>query len=156
LLVNAFAKARLTALIIPGALMAGALGSQYIGGLLPCEMCIWQRWPHYTAIGLAGLGFIVPQQRGLIWLAALAILISGVTGIFHAGVEYKWWEGLTRCSQLPGSGGSGDIIADIMKTPLVRCDEAQWRLFGISLAGYNAIISISGAVLISRLLMRKN
>jgi disulfide bond formation protein DsbB len=149
-----FAKARALALIIPGALMAGALGSQHIGGLIPCEMCMWQRWPHYTAIGLAALAFVVPQ-RALVWLAALAILISGGIGIFHAGVEYHWWQGLTQCSQLPGSGGSGDILSDIMKTPMVRCDEAQWSLFGISLAGYNAIISIGGALLIMRLLMRK-
>ncbi len=149
-----FAKARALALIIPGALMAGALGSQYIGGLAPCEMCLWQRWPHYAAIGLAALAFVLPQ-RALVWLAALAILISGGIGIFHAGVEYRWWEGLTQCSQVPGSGGSGNILADIMKTPLVRCDQAQWSLFGISLAGYNAIISISGALLIMRLLMRK-
>ena len=135
--------------------MAGALGSQYIGGLVPCEMCVWQRWPHYAAIGLAALAFVLPQ-RALVWLAALAILISGGIGIFHAGVEYHWWEGLTQCSQVPGSSGSGNILADIMKTPLVRCDQAQWSLFGISLAGYNAIISAGGALLIMRLLMRKN
>ena len=150
-----FAKARALALIIPGALMAGALGSQYLGGLAPCEMCLWQRWPHYAAIGLAALAFVLPQ-RALVWLAALAILISGGIGIFHAGVEYHWWEGLTQCSQVPGSGGSGNILADIMKTPLVRCDQAQWSLFGISLAGYNGMISIGGALLIMRLLMRKN
>jgi disulfide bond formation protein DsbB len=153
--VTDFAKARVLALIIPGALMAGALGSQYIGGLVPCEMCVWQRWPHYAAIGLAALGFFVPQ-RGLVWLAALAILISGAIGMFHAGVEYKWWEGLTQCTQIPGSGGGADMLADIMKTPLVRCDEAQWSLFGISLAGYNAIFSLGGALLVSRLLMRKS
>jgi disulfide bond formation protein DsbB len=153
--VTDFTKARALALIIPGALMAGALGSQYIGGLVPCEMCLWQRWPHYAAIGLAALAFAVPQ-RALAWLAVLAILISGGIGIFHAGVEYKWWEGLTQCSQIPGASNSGNILADIMKTPLVRCDQAQWSLFGISLAGYNAIISIAGALLVTRLLMRKN
>ena len=150
-----FAKARALALIIPGALMAGALGSQYLGGLAPCEMCLWQRWPHYAAIGLAALAFVLPQ-RALVWLAALAILISGGIGLFHAGVEYHWWKGLTQCSQVPGSGGSGNILADIMKTPLVRCDQAQWSLFGISLAGYNGMISFGGALLIMRLLMRKN
>jgi disulfide bond formation protein DsbB len=152
--VNNFANARLLALIIPGALIAGALASQYLGGLVPCEMCIWQRWPHYAAIGLAALALAL-RRRELIWLAALAILVSGGIGIFHAGVEYKWWEGLTQCSVLPG-GGSGDILADVMKAPIIRCDEAQWRLFGISLAGYNAIFSIGGALLVARLLMRKN
>jgi len=150
-----FAKARALALIIPSVLMAGALGSQYLGGLAPCEMCLWQRWPHYAAIGLAALAFVLPQ-RALVWLAALAILISGGIGLFHAGVEYHWWKGLTQCSQVPGSGGSGNILADIMKTPLVRCDQAQWSLFGISLAGYNGMISFGGALLIMRLLMRKN
>jgi len=140
-----FAKARAAALIIPGALMAGALGSQYIGGLAPCEMCMWQRWPHYAAVALAALAFVIPQ-RALIWLAALAILVTGAIGVWHAGVEYHWWEGLTQCSQIPG--GSGNVIADIMKTPLVRCDQAQWTLAGISLAGYNAVISIGGALLI--------
>ena len=149
-----FAKARALALIIPGALMVGALGSQYLGGLAPCEMCLWQRWPHYAAIGLAALAFVLPQ-RALVWLAALAILVSGGIGIFHAGVEYHWWEGLTQCSQVPGSGGNGNILAEIMKTPLVRCDQAQWSLFGISLAGYNAIVSAGGALLIMRPLMRK-
>ena len=149
-----FAKARALALITPAALMLGALGSQYIGGLTPCEMCMWQRWPHYGAIAIALLAFAIPN-RALVWLAALAILASGVIGGFHAGVEYHWWEGLTKCSQVPGTGGSGNIIADIMKTPLVRCDEAQWTLFGISLAGYNAILSVGGALLIMRLLMRK-
>ncbi len=150
-----FAKARALALIIPAALIAGALGSQYLGGLAPCEMCLWQRWPHYAAIGIAAIAFVLPQ-RALVWLAALAILISGGIGIFHAGVEYHWWEGLNQCSQVPGSGGSENILADIMKTPLVRCDQAQWSLFGISLAGYNAMVSIGGALLIMRLLMRKN
>lgn len=148
---SAFAKARAAALLIPAALMAGALGSQYIGGLSPCEMCMWQRWPHYAAIALAALAFALPH-RALVWLAALAILVSGGIGVWHAGVEYHWWEGLTQCSQIPGGGGN--IIADIMKTPLVRCDQAQWTLGGISLAGYNAVISIGAALLIARQLMR--
>lgn len=149
------AKARALALILPFALMAGALGSQYLGGLVPCEMCLWQRWPHYAAIGLAALGVLIPQQRWPIWFAALAILISGAIGVFHAGVEYKWWEGLTQCSVIATDGG-GDMLSNIMKTPMIRCDEAQWRLFGISLAGYNAILSIGGALVIGRLLMRKH
>jgi disulfide bond formation protein DsbB len=153
MLMSAFAKARAAALLIPAALMAGALGSQYIGGLSPCEMCIWQRWPHYAAITLAVLAFVLPH-RALVWLAALAILVSGGIGVWHAGVEYHWWEGLTQCSQIPGGTDSGNMIADIMKTPLVRCDQAQWTLAGISLAGYNAVISIGGALLIARQLMR--
>ena len=142
-----FAKARGLALAVPLALMVGAWGSEYIGGLSPCEMCIWQRWPHLAAIAIAVLAFALPR-RDIVGLAAIAILISGAIGAFHAGVEYRWWEGLTRCSQMSGERS----ISDIMNTPLVRCDEAQWSLFGISLAGYNAILSSGAALFILGLL----
>ncbi len=138
--------------------MAGALGSQFIGGLFPCEMCHWQRWPHYTAIVLAALAFVVPGaascKRGLVALAAIAILVSGGIGVFHAGVEYHWWQGITACSTtMQGSGGSvQDMLKRIMDAPVVRCDVAQWSLFGISLAGFNAIISLTGGVAILSLL----
>ncbi|MFM9851922.1 MAG: disulfide bond formation protein B [Sphingomonadaceae bacterium] len=145
-----FRTAQALALAVPTLLMAGAWGSQYLGGLVPCEMCVWQRWPHLFAIGIAVLGFILPK-RPVIALAAIAIGVSGAIGAFHAGVEYHWWEGLTRCSQLAGNR----TITDIMNTPLVRCDEAQWTLFGISLAGYNALLSISAGLVILALLGRK-
>jgi disulfide bond formation protein DsbB len=150
-------RARWLAFLIPAALMAGALGSQYIGGLFPCEMCQWQRWPHYAAIGLALAAFGLrthPLSRWLVLLAAVAILTSGAIGVYHAGVEYKWWEGLTTCSRPPGSGGSGDLLADIMHAPMIRCDEVQWSLGGISLAGFNALLSIAGAFGIFNLLRR--
>lgn len=145
-----FDQARLAALAVPVALMAGALAFQFIGGLAPCEMCHWQRWPLYEAIVVALLAFVVPQsaRRPLVWLAALSILISGLIGGFHAGVEYGWWEGLTRCAVLGGTS-----MADIMRAPLVRCDEAAWSLFGISLAGFNFLISTGATLFIaSRLL----
>lgn len=145
-----FAKARLLALLVPLALIAGALGSQFIGGLYPCEMCHWQRWPHYTAIALAALAFLLPArslQRAFVLLATIAIAVSGAIGVFHAGVEYGWWEGITQCST-GLSSASGDTLADIWSTPAIRCDVAQWSLFGISLAGFNAIFSLGSATLI--------
>ena len=138
-------RARLLALLLPAALMAGALGSQYLGGLYPCEMCHWQRWPHYTAIAIALAAFLPREpalQRALVRLAGLAIATSGAIGVFHAGVEYGWWEGLTACS-IVGTGGTG--LADILSAPLIRCDQVQWSLFGISLAGFNALFSLTGA-----------
>jgi disulfide bond formation protein DsbB len=155
-----FVTARWIALLLPSALMAGALGSQFIGGLFPCEMCHWQRWPHYTAIVLAALAFVVPVpalKRALVALAALAILVSGGIGVFHAGVEYHWWQGITACSTtMQGSGGSvEDMLKRIMDAPVVRCDVAQWSLFGISLAGFNAIISLVGGLSILSLLRRR-
>lgn len=140
---------RTLALLLPSALIAGALGSQYLGGLYPCEMCHWQRWPHYGAIVVAALAFLPPlasARRLLVLLAAVLIAASGAIGVFHAGVEYGWWQGLTACSVM--NADSTDVLADILATPLIRCDEAQWRLFGISLAGYNAIFSLGGAAII--------
>lgn len=145
-------KARWLAFIVPAALLAGALGSQYIGGLHPCEMCHWQRWPHYAAVLLAAGSFAVrggaDQGRSLVWLAGLAILSSGFIGVYHSGVEAGLFEGITQCSTVSAGGSSADILADIMATPLVRCDQVQWSLFGISMAGWNALISIGSALVI--------
>ncbi|MGH6781672.1 MAG: disulfide bond formation protein B [Sphingomonadaceae bacterium] len=145
------ATARLIALLLPAALLAGALGSQYLGGLYPCEMCHWQRWPHYAALALLAFA-IRPAARPLTILAGIAIMVSGAIGAFHAGVEYGWWEGLTQCSTI---SGSGDVLADIMSAPLVRCDEVQWSLFGISMAGWNAIISLAGGATILALCLKR-
>lgn len=143
-----FPLARLLALLVPGALLGGALASQYVGGLYPCELCWFQRYPHGVAIVLAVLAFVVPGralQRVLVALAALAVLVSGAIGVFHAGVEYHWWQGFTECT----STMTGPVtLESIMKAPIVRCDVAQWRLGGISLAGFNAVFSIGGAIAI--------
>ncbi len=137
------------ALIIPSALLGGALVSEYVFGLYPCEMCMWQRWPHMAAIIFALGAIVLRHQRWskfLILNAALAILISGLIGGFHAGVEYGWWEGITSCATTMSAGG--DMLDTIMNAPLVRCDVAPWTLFGISLAGYNFLLSVGGAILI--------
>jgi disulfide bond formation protein DsbB len=130
-------------------LLLGALAFQYLGGLPPCEMCLWQRWPHGAAIllGLGGaalaLSGAVPAKtaRTLAWLAVLALVITGAIGIFHAGVEWKLWPGPAHCTgvgYVPGRDDFGPL-------QIVRCDEALWRLLGISLAGYNAILSLAVA-----------
>lgn len=137
------------AFLLPAALLGGALISQYGFGLYPCEMCMWQRWPHLVAILLAtaALAFRrISMAVPLVVAAAIAILISGLIGGFHAGVEYDWWEGLTSCSTNLPAGG--DLLDSIMNAPLVRCDVAPWTLFGISLAGFNFLLSVSGAALI--------
>ncbi len=144
-------QAAIAALAVPALLWGGALVSQYGFGLVPCEMCYWQRWPHEVAIVLALFSLPFLARRAgpvLIVLAACAIALSGAIGIFHAGVEYGWWEGMTACST---TAGGFDIMASEV-TPLVRCAEAQWRLFGISLAGFNAILSFAGAALVLWLL----
>ena len=147
-------RARLLALLVPVVLLGGALASQYVGGLHPCEMCHWQRWPHAVAIPLA-LGAVLsplaaPHTRILTLLAAVAIAVSGAIGVFHAGVEYGWWEGVTTCT----AGGATSLDA-ILNVPLVRCDQVQWSLFGISLAGFNAIFSLGAAAVIAMLATRE-
>jgi disulfide bond formation protein DsbB len=154
-MLNSRIAAPVVALAAPLLLYGGALVSQYGFGLHPCEMCYWQRWPHQAAIVLALLALLLRKNdsamRALTVLAALAIAISGAIGIFHAGVEYGWWEGLTTCS----STGSGPVTLDsIMAAPIIRCDVPQWELFGISLAGFNAIFSLGAAAFVLTLLRR--
>lgn len=144
-----YSRLRLIALLLPALLLAGAYISELVFGLYPCEMCWWQRWPHFAALVPAALAFIVKNavmNRALTALAALAILTSGLIGGFHAGVEYGWWDGMTSCSS--GIGGGGDVLENILNAPLVRCDIAPWTLFGISLAGYNFLLSCGGAIAI--------
>jgi len=144
---------RLLALLLPLALLGGALGSQYIGGLHPCEMCYWQRWPHAVAIILAGLAFTAPatssRSRLLTVLAALAIAVSGAIGVYHAGVELGVFEGFTTCTSTARGATTAELLEQIMKVPLVRCDQVQWAFLGVSMAGWNAILSLGGAAAIS-------
>jgi len=153
------ALGRLIALLLPLALLGGALGSQYLGGLHPCEMCYWQRWPHGAAIAFAALAFTASasslRSRNLTLLAALAIAISGAIGAYHAGVEAKIFEGFTTCTALSSGGSTADLLKQITQAPLVRCDQVQWSLLGISMAGWNAILSLGGAAAILLLSLRR-
>ncbi|MCK0129793.1 disulfide bond formation protein B [Erythrobacter sp. F6033] len=143
-------QAKLLAIAIPAGLLGGAYISEYGFGLFPCEMCWWQRWPHFAALGTGVLAlFLKPAQ---VWtaLAGLAILTSGLIGGFHAGVEYGWWEGITGCATL----GSAVDVMDPSAAPLIRCDVAPWSLFGISLAGWNFLFSTLGGIAILVLSVR--
>jgi disulfide bond formation protein DsbB len=152
------AAARLIALLLPMALLGGALGSQYLGGLHPCEMCYWQRWPHALAIVFAALAFTQSVQSSrsinLILAAALAITISGIIGVYHAGVEARIFEGFTQCTAMGQGLSTADLLKQISSAPLVRCDEVQFRFLGISMAGWNAILSFGGAAAILILSLR--
>ncbi|AMO72978.1 disulfide bond formation protein B [Sphingorhabdus sp. M41] len=144
------------AFLLPTALLGGALISQYGFGLYPCEMCMWQRWPHLAAIVLALSALLLRARSAalpLVVAATMAILTSGLIGGFHAGVEYDWWEGLTSCATNIAAGG--DMLDSIMNAPLVRCDVAPWTLFGISLAGFNFLLSVSGAILILMMIAKR-
>lgn len=136
-------EARATALILAGsaALLGGALAFQYLGGLYPCEMCLWQRWPHVAALVLALVAWVFRHDRRVQILAALCLLTTAAIGAFHAGVEWHWWPGPPACSAAAVHGSTADITRMILATPLVLCDAAAWRMFGVSMAGYNALLS---------------
>ena len=140
-------RAQRLALIVPAGLLAGAYISQFGFGLYPCEMCWWQRYPHFAALALALAALWLPPRRALVCLAGIAILLSGLIGGFHAGVEYGWWEGITGCaSAVQATGGSA--LDNILAAPLVRCDAAPWTLLGISLAGFNFLFSTAAGLAI--------
>ncbi|MGJ8583137.1 MAG: disulfide bond formation protein B [Marinosulfonomonas sp.] len=123
------------------ALLLGAFGFQMMG-YAPCKMCIWQRWPHAVAIVIGVVAFFVPRA-GLLYLGALAALTTAAIGVFHAGVELKWWEGPTTCTSGDISNLSTDeLMTQILNAPVIRCDEIAWQFMGISMAGWNAILSI--------------
>lgn len=144
------AAAKALALLVPAALLAGAYGSQHIGGLSPCEMCYWQRYAHWAAVAFALVAIVgrgLPDRgRSFVWLAGLAILTSGAIGFYHAGVELDVFEGFTQCTSMIGGGSNEDIFNQIMAAPIIRCDQVQWSFLGISMAGWNAILSGLGAL----------
>lgn len=144
--------AQALAIAIPAALLGGAYIAQYGFGLFPCEMCWWQRYPHFAALALGLLSLVVEPRRLLVGLAGIAIIASGLIGGYHAGVEYGWWEGLTQCTSVLDTGG--DAMDAIMNAPMVRCDAAPWTLFGVSLAGYNFLFSSFGGLCVLHFLRR--
>ncbi len=129
------------------ATIAGAWGFQLIGGLPPCPLCLQQRWPYYIAIPLMAVGLWLAGRdpwsypvRALLACTAVVMLVGAVIGGYHTGVEWGWFEGPTGCS-----GGEtltpGTRLDQAAEITVIRCDEAPWHLFGISLAGYNTLIS---------------
>ena len=144
------ARRRLIALATAGsaALLLAAWGFQYVGGLAPCKMCIWQRYPHGVAVVVGLVALALPAQRLLPILGAVAASVTAGIGLYHAGVEQGWWQGPSSCTSSDISGLSPQQLMDqIMAAPLVRCDDIPWELFGISMAGWNALLS-AGLVLV--------
>jgi disulfide bond formation protein DsbB len=128
------------------AILGTAFAFQYIGGLAPCVLCLWQRYPYAIVIGLAGVGFglaRVPGQSravlgGVMIAIALAMITDAGIAAFHVGVEQHWWQGTQGCTGTTGAATTAADLARMLKaTPVVRCDEVAWSLAGISMAGYN-------------------
>ncbi|WP_336098417.1 disulfide bond formation protein B [Roseovarius sp. CH_XMU1461] len=129
------------------ALLVGAFGFQHLGGLPPCKLCIWQRYPHALAV-LIGVAAVAIRGRLLPLLGLAAALTTAGVGLYHTGVERGWWEGPTTCTSSGTSGLSADDLFDkIMTAPVVRCDDVAWELLGLSMASWNGILSLGLAAL---------
>lgn len=137
--------ARLLAFALPALLLGGAYVSQYVFGLAPCEMCWWQRYPHFAAVAFALLSYVARPVKLWVLFAGLAIVVSGLIGGMHAGVEYGWWQGPTACTASLFDSGA-DPLEAVLSAPLIRCDTAPWSLFDISLAGWNFLNSVTGGI----------
>ncbi|MCC5989102.1 MAG: disulfide bond formation protein B [Pararhodobacter sp.] len=123
-------------------LLAGALYFELVMGLLPCELCLWQRWPHGAAVALGVLVWAAPLAP--VFLAgAAAAATSGVIGVYHTGVERGWFEGPAACSGGIDVGrlSAEELLDRILAAPVVRCDEVPWEMLGLSMASWNAVAS---------------
>ncbi len=122
------------------ALLAGAFTFQAFG-YLPCKMCLWQRWPHAAAIVIGVLALLLPG-RWLPLLGALAAATTAAIGVYHSGVEQKWWAGPASCTSAGGLDGlSGGDLLSLDGPVLILCDKISWQIFGLSMASLNAIFS---------------
>ena len=137
------------------AAVAGAWFFQYVIGLPPCPLCLEQRVAYYVTIPVAALillGVSVGASRNVLLLALLAIAVAMTwnagLGVYHSGIEWHWWTGPQDCSVPAISfGPAGGLLERIEAERVVRCDEAAWRFLGLSLAGYNALISLALAAI---------
>ncbi len=124
-------------------LLLAALAFQYLGGMAPCPLCIWQRWPH---LGAALIGPAAALMAGpLLPAAGAGVMLGGAAiAFYHSGVEQGWWEGPASCAAPDVAGLSPEELFDrIMAAPIVRCDEIPWELLGLSMATWNGIASLA-------------
>ena len=141
------------------ALLGGAYYFQYVVGLAPCDMCLWQRYPHMIAIlfGLITIPLMVEPKVALVFAltAIAALFVTSGIGVFHVGVEQHWWAGPQACSGRVPAGLSAEELKNwLMNARMVRCDEPAWKMWNISMAGWNAILSLAGAATILLLTLR--
>jgi disulfide bond formation protein DsbB len=146
---NSALTAALLVLVIAAATIAGAWFFQLVLDIRPCPMCLEQRYAYYTIIPLSlllalGAAKGAPQPLLIAGLVVIALIAVGnsIFGVYHAGVEWKFWQGPTDCTgPIVDFGKAGGLLDQLDKVKVIRCDEVQWTFLGISLAGYNALIS---------------
>jgi disulfide bond formation protein DsbB len=141
------------ALLLGLAAILGALGSQYLGGLVPCTLCLEQRLPYYWGLPVLAAVLVLWNRLPLaVWYLAMAIVAAAFVwgaylGVYHAGVEWGFWPGPTSCTGV-GDAVSFDALSNLNAARVVPCNEVQFRFLGLSLAGYNALISAAIVALI--------
>jgi disulfide bond formation protein DsbB len=135
-------------------LLGGAYYFQYVVGLAPCDMCLWQRYPHMLAIlfGLLTLPLLVEPRVALVFglAAVVALFVTSAIGVYHTGVELHWWQGPQSCTgRVPAGLSVEELRKYLSNARMVRCDEPAWKLWNISMAGWNALLSGGLAIILS-------
>ena len=136
----------LVVLLASAAVAGGAVLLEYVGRLQPCELCLAERWPYYGAIAIAGLALATDRRRALSGIGLLALIFLGSAGLaaYHVGVEQHWIEGPTACTGgASGAKSAEELMKFLQNQQAVRCDEVQWSLLGLSLAGWNVVVSLA-------------
>jgi disulfide bond formation protein DsbB len=138
-------RAPLMIMIAGVAVLGAALASQYLGGLAPCELCLLQRWPWGAVVVLATVAVFAPRaERPHLYLCAAILAAGAAIALYHVGVEQHWIAGPEACTGGPsGATTIEELRRRLEATQIVRCDEPAWTLFGISMAGYNAMASLA-------------
>ena len=137
------------------ALLTAAFGFEYLGGLAPCKLCLWQRWPHAGVIVFCLMGTTGALRSGPAFLMiALCAAVTAIIASYHVGVEQQLWQGPTSCSGALNSMSASDLLDSLLATPVVRCDEIAWSFANISMAGWNMLFS-SGLTCFALLAYRK-
>lgn len=139
-------QAALAVALGAAATIGGALVFQHVLGYQPCKLCLTQRDPYYVAIALGLAAALLPPRwaRAALWILALIFVVSAGLGAYHSGVEWGFWAGPSDCGGGSGAsaGNVGDFLNQLQKTRVVSCTEAAWRFLGLSLAGWNVLISL--------------
>ncbi|WP_417517146.1 disulfide bond formation protein B [Minwuia sp.] len=144
-----------TILLIAGVALGTALMSQYVFGLEPCALCVWQRWPYAAALAVGVLAILIRGGRG--WFALAAAICFATTagfGVFHAGVEEGLWQGLATCSGADTPGSLDDLRAQVLGSQPARCDQVPFSFLGLSIAGWNAVYASVATLLMLVLAVR--
>lgn len=134
--------------VLATATILGALAFEHLGGYPACPLCLQERYAYYFAVPAAAVAYVAALYyangvaRILLALIALGFIVNAGLGVYHAGIEWKWWEGPVTCAGgTPIEWGEGGLAEQLENAHVIRCDEASWRFLWLSFAGWNAVIS---------------